>query len=363
MGNVDSLPVVSQVKSLGQAITGDTEGARQTQENFSRRCPVVSQARSLVEVSMGDADAAVETQRQFVQGMSDFVDRQPVIGHIKGGIHYAFGDRDGGDKAMMNATRGVTGIFGMLSSAHTGREASTTVDINTRVTKDFNGVDLKEWAQALDSEMAVACHEIVKSLNQRKMTRGANLTWDDVVHVFNNSHYVKQDQTKSKRIHDSLEWDETNFFKFDGSPDVVRKSDITMWISNLMTRNGEKDIYDNAAIFNKDTLDRLVSIASQSGATITGPASLLGASESDREKVFEISVIRFPEKWNCKIKIYRIIIFSWFKCTRVLFGQHDKTGFEIEYDSSEYKPNSTVIDTRYAAKAKAELSKTHMFDF
>ena len=363
MGNVDSVPVVSQTKSLVQAISGDTEGARQTQENFSRQCPVVSQTRSLVEVSMGDTDAAAETQKQFVQGMSDFADRQPVIGHIKGGIHYACGDREGGDKAMMNATRGVAGIYGMFSSAHTSKETSTTVGINTRIAKEFNGVDLKEWAQALDSEMAVACHEIVKSLNQRKMTRGANLTWDDVVYVFNNSYFVNQDQTKSKRIRDSLEWDETNFFKFDGSPDEIRKREITNWISNLMTRNGEKDVYDNAAIFNKNTLDRLASIASQSGATVKDPASLFGASESQKEKVLEISVIRFPEKWNSKIKIYRIIIFSWFKCTRVLFGQHDKTGFEIEYDSSEYKPNTAAIDNQQAAKAKTELSKPHMFDF
>ena len=55
--NVDSVPVVSQTKSLVQAISGDTEGARKTQENFSRQCPVVSQTRSLVEVSMGDTDA------------------------------------------------------------------------------------------------------------------------------------------------------------------------------------------------------------------------------------------------------------------------------------------------------------------
>ena len=66
MGNVDGVPVVSQTKSLVQTIAGDTDGARQTQENFSRQCPVVSQARSLVEVSMGDPKAALETQKQFL---------------------------------------------------------------------------------------------------------------------------------------------------------------------------------------------------------------------------------------------------------------------------------------------------------
>ena len=36
MGNADSVPVVSQTKSLVQAISGDAEGARKTQENFAR---------------------------------------------------------------------------------------------------------------------------------------------------------------------------------------------------------------------------------------------------------------------------------------------------------------------------------------
>jgi hypothetical protein len=35
-GNANSVPVVSQLKSLGQAMTGDLEGARQTQEEFSK---------------------------------------------------------------------------------------------------------------------------------------------------------------------------------------------------------------------------------------------------------------------------------------------------------------------------------------
>ena len=48
MGNTDSIPVVSQVKSLVQVIDGDAEGARRTQENFSKIAPVVSQVRSLV---------------------------------------------------------------------------------------------------------------------------------------------------------------------------------------------------------------------------------------------------------------------------------------------------------------------------
>jgi len=48
MGNTDSIPVVSQLKSLVQVIGGDSAGALKTQENFAynNTFPVVSQIAS-----------------------------------------------------------------------------------------------------------------------------------------------------------------------------------------------------------------------------------------------------------------------------------------------------------------------------
>ena len=48
MGNTDSVPIVSQIKSLVQVASGDAEAAKETQENFIRLAPVVSQVNSLV---------------------------------------------------------------------------------------------------------------------------------------------------------------------------------------------------------------------------------------------------------------------------------------------------------------------------
>ena len=48
MGNTDSIPIVSQVKSLVQVIGGDENGALKTQENFIRTAPIAAQINSLV---------------------------------------------------------------------------------------------------------------------------------------------------------------------------------------------------------------------------------------------------------------------------------------------------------------------------
>ncbi|CAG0903251.1 unnamed protein product, partial [Darwinula stevensoni] len=112
MGNIDSLPVVSQVKSTVQLVCGDTEGAARTAEKFLRECPVVSQVTSTVQLIAGDVDGAIETQKRCGQGLLNVADGIPVVGHVKGLVHYAVGDTEGGTKAMKTATRSTAVIGG-----------------------------------------------------------------------------------------------------------------------------------------------------------------------------------------------------------------------------------------------------------
>lgn len=81
----DSLPVISQMKSLVQVIGGDEKGAEQTQLNFINQAPVVSQVKSMAEAISGDEKAAQRTQEKFVNGFVEPLgDNMPVVGHIKG---------------------------------------------------------------------------------------------------------------------------------------------------------------------------------------------------------------------------------------------------------------------------------------
>lgn len=53
----------------------------------------------------GDVDGAIETQKKCGNALLRTADGIPVVGHAKGAIHYACGDTEGGNKAMMSATR------------------------------------------------------------------------------------------------------------------------------------------------------------------------------------------------------------------------------------------------------------------
>ncbi|EFP02403.1 hypothetical protein CRE_01018 [Caenorhabditis remanei] len=98
MGNVNTIPVVSQAKSLVQVVTGDPDGAAETQEKFFHECIGVSQV---------------------------------------GGIHHLVGDHEGGNKAIVSATRttgvmvgGATGFLvgGPVGAVAGGIAAGATLD-------------------------------------------------------------------------------------------------------------------------------------------------------------------------------------------------------------------------------------------
>lgn len=108
----DGIPLISQAKSLVQIFSGDIEGARKTQENFSRQIPIV---RSIVESSIGNSDEVKKVQEQFLGGfLEPLVDNTPVIGHVKGAIHMVVGDTERGQEIMKGATN--TGLV-MVGSA------------------------------------------------------------------------------------------------------------------------------------------------------------------------------------------------------------------------------------------------------
>ncbi|KAE9542533.1 hypothetical protein AGLY_002444 [Aphis glycines] len=130
----DTIPVVSQLKSAVQAISGNSEAARQTQINFANQMPVVSQIKSAVEAATGDQQAARSTQMHFLKNAETLVDGTPVVGHIKGGIHMLAGDKERGLDIIKGATSTtgavIGGVLGGAAGAVAGGLATDIVITN-----------------------------------------------------------------------------------------------------------------------------------------------------------------------------------------------------------------------------------------
>ena len=242
-------------------------------------------------------------------------------------------------------------------------QALSNVWIHSGLAKDFGSEsDISEWVRTLDDSMAVACYKAVQAIASWKQSHGAiSLTWDQIQTVFNDC--IELVKAKPKNFLDSKTYSKDNVFKVDGSPDESRKREIITWLKELFNRHGEQDIVDNSVIFHNGVLDKLASIASESGVAVKDFGSFFHGEESKTKKEMEIGVIRFPTKGAPIIKLYRFVISAYFHSERTLFVQHDSNGLKIDYSSVEYHPNTATIDASFAAAAKERLKDPSIYEF
>jgi hypothetical protein len=112
--------MISQGKSFIQWASGDSEGARETQDRFSKQCPGISQARSAVHAACGDDKQAAEVQIEQAKLLENIVSSVPGAGHIAGGIAFACGDNERGCQYMKNASRSTAVVGGALVAGPVG---------------------------------------------------------------------------------------------------------------------------------------------------------------------------------------------------------------------------------------------------
>jgi len=123
---MDCVPVVSQLKSAVLAVQGDLDGARATQENFSKQCIVISQLRSTVELATGQSENARETQVTFFSAMDQNTKSLPVLGHLRGAVAYLVGDYETGSVAMQESTKTTLWAGLLVSAWHIGLAIGAT---------------------------------------------------------------------------------------------------------------------------------------------------------------------------------------------------------------------------------------------
>lgn len=115
-GNAASKTVVRHVgETVGSAVATGAMAAA-SGATFGR---VDTLNKTVVKLAKHTAEAAVESGKVVIHTTNEVANGMPVIGHIKGGIHYAIGDRKSGNEAMKKASRstgvvvgGVLGVSG-----------------------------------------------------------------------------------------------------------------------------------------------------------------------------------------------------------------------------------------------------------
>lgn len=82
------------------------------------------QVKSAVQIVSGDREGARETQRRFLHEFVEPVaDNTPGVGHLRGGLHLLAGDRERGAVILRRATSATAGVVGGLLGGLTGAVA------------------------------------------------------------------------------------------------------------------------------------------------------------------------------------------------------------------------------------------------
>jgi len=103
--------------------------------------------------SVNKADDVVKkrlekSSKHTVKALSDVADGIPVVGHVKGSIHYALGDKEAGDNAMKSASRTTAVIGGAALGGPAGAIAAgaaidgITTGIDSAVHKEYRPAGL-----------------------------------------------------------------------------------------------------------------------------------------------------------------------------------------------------------------------------
>ena len=106
MGNIwDCVPIISQAKSLVISLGRSTkylEQAGKVQERFLRCMPIVSQINSLGHAIVGNEEGAREIQEEFTENV---LEPLPVVGHVIGAVYMATNRTERGKAVMLGATK------------------------------------------------------------------------------------------------------------------------------------------------------------------------------------------------------------------------------------------------------------------
>lgn len=240
----------------------------------------------------------------------------------------------------------------------------SNVYIQTKVAKEFGDAkDYSEWVKGLDKMLEVQSFFAIKAIKE-KYKEGKH-DWDSIVAAMHNADGLAMVPDSKKKVYDTWAADNTNWFKFDGSADADKVRQIQAWFKKSIC-DTDPTIYENSAIVSEGVVTRLAKIAAKTGASVDSFQHFWANKDHQKDKVLELGLIRFPDKEDPHVKLYRIQIFAWFNSARVLPVQHDQAGFDLEFDLMKFKAVDAVVEAITETQLKnfsAKLNDPSTFDF
>ena len=200
-----------------------------------------------------------------------------------------------------------------------------------------NDVPLSEWAQSLDDDIALASFFALKEI----VTKEAFTDFDKCIQVLNNSDQLVQIEGTYKA--EAREWrksSEANW-KIDGSPNSEDVKVLEKWFKDYVD-SVDPSIYKNSVIVKNGIVTRLAKIANETGARVENFDEIFYDADEKREKVLELSIIRFPSNDQPHIQLFKLVVEASFYSKRITFHECNESGFSFDLKTVKFSFNSAL---------------------
>jgi len=142
-----------------------------------------------------------------------------------------------------------------------------------------------------------------------------------------------------------------DFFKVNGSPNKAKRNALKVWCLNN-ARNFSPLIVKNSGIFKDSVLNKVISVASETGAGINNVGALFHKNYSKRVVASDQCFIRVPCKADPYILAYNVCLIAQYKCQRTLFVEKNKGQVELIMEMNNFKLKGHIVKniTEYQLK-------------
>ncbi|XP_029635587.1 uncharacterized protein LOC115210937 isoform X2 [Octopus sinensis] len=220
------------------------------------------------------------------------------------------------------------------------------------------GTLTSESVKSMDRKLKVmiaGTHRMMKQLQQREEYKDKEIPFEEYLSVMNQNVFIKAQEGSRYRNSDYLTFEETNWFKFDGSPEKAKVYQVQTWFSNLIS---DMDVAAETQI----NITDFTNIVAATGAAVEDFITFFVAAENIERSIVDMGILRYPDIDRPYFKLFRIKLRAYRMCRRILAGQRDESGIKGVYDTVSYVPREEVIsDLRESIRDMAVSEAEAMF--
>jgi len=181
-----------------------------------------------------------------------------------------------------------------------------------------------------------------------------NLSWEKLVELMEQNVIVERKNVKELNVKESKQRDETNWFKFDGSPNEVIRDGVIRWIRESIQ---DPELLN---IIGEEAMLKIANIFAETVAAVDSFLHFFANNETHEYTLLDVGIIRTPDITKPYLQLFRIKIYVKRYDQRVFFVQNDTNTLYLEANTRDYVPREYVmssISQKVMAKAIEETNK------